>query len=118
MMKTAVFWTALLTIFGVTNGMIAHKEAAIRNGVTMYFELAPRDPRSLMQGDYMALRYSFLGNEDSIQATRGKIVVTLDAKKVATFVRVYEGEELDEGEYVVRYVQNRWQPRVGPDSFF
>ena len=76
-MKTAVFWIATLMIFGITNGMIAHKEATIRNGTTIHVELAPRDPRSLMQGDYMALRYQLNDVERPVDG-RGKFVVRLD----------------------------------------
>ena len=47
---------ALLVLGGV-NYSIAHKESIKRNGETIYLDLAPVDPRSLMQGDYMTLNF-------------------------------------------------------------
>ena len=39
------------------NVSILGKENIKRNGEFIFLDLAPRDPRSLMQGDYMALRF-------------------------------------------------------------
>ena len=118
-MKTATFWIATLLILGVTNGMIARKETAIRNGTTMYVELGPRDPRSLMQGDYMALRYQLTGipNLDTADR-RGKFIVRLDDDKVVHFLRLYDGEELAAGESLLRYTRGNSGIRIGADSFF
>ena len=106
-----------LMVFGVTNGMIAHKEATIRNGTTMHVELAPRDPRSLMQGDYMALRYQLNAVERPVDR-RGKFVVRLNENKVAQFIRVYDGEELSKDEHLLRYTRGSRGTRIGTDSFF
>jgi uncharacterized membrane-anchored protein len=59
-------------VLGAANYAIAGKESVIRNGETVYLELAPVDPRSLMQGDYMALRYA-IDNElqERLRATPG-----------------------------------------------
>ena len=40
------------------------KETTILKGKLVYLELAPVDPRSLMQGDYMALYYAIQGNRN------------------------------------------------------
>lgn len=47
---------AVLVLWGV-DASIYRKERVIRSGQTVYLALAPVDPRSLMQGDYMALRF-------------------------------------------------------------
>ena len=44
-------------VLGAVNYSIAGKESVIRNGVVVYLDLAPVDPRSIMQGDYMTLRF-------------------------------------------------------------
>ena len=55
--------TRALTLLGVVlvlagvNLSMAQKERVIRTGETIFLALAPVDPRSLMQGDYMALRF-------------------------------------------------------------
>lgn len=45
---------SLVTALGVANGAIWQKEQLISTGRPIFLELAPVDPRSLMQGDYMA----------------------------------------------------------------
>ncbi|MCQ9617884.1 GDYXXLXY domain-containing protein [Paenalcaligenes niemegkensis] len=47
----------LIICLGVANVDIWSKERLLREGQRVVLELAPVDPRSLMQGDYMALRY-------------------------------------------------------------
>jgi uncharacterized membrane-anchored protein len=46
-----------LLLLGAVDYSIAAKEHIRRSGEVLYLELAPVDPRSLMQGDYMALRF-------------------------------------------------------------
>ncbi len=45
-------------IVAVTVWDVARKEQLLAQGQTLVLELAPVDPRSLMQGDYMALRFA------------------------------------------------------------
>jgi len=47
----------LMLILGVANSVILARENQIRHGTPVVLELAPVDPRSLMQGDYMTLRF-------------------------------------------------------------
>ena len=49
--------TNLLLLLGYLNWSIYQKEQTLRDGQLVLFELAPVDPRSLMHGDYMSLRY-------------------------------------------------------------
>ena len=49
-----------LLVLGVVNAAIVGKETIKREGDTVYLPLAPVDPRSLMQGDYMALRFTLV----------------------------------------------------------
>jgi uncharacterized membrane-anchored protein len=63
----AVIAAGALLVLGVVNYSIFGKERVIRHGASIYLELAPVDPRSLMQGDYMALRFRVA---DDIKAAR------------------------------------------------
>ena len=45
-------------ILGAVGWSIVQKERLLREGTRVRLELATRDPRSLMQGDYMVLRYA------------------------------------------------------------
>jgi uncharacterized membrane-anchored protein len=58
---TATRWLILLgalLVLGALNFSIAGKERIKGRGEIVYLRLAPVDPRSLMQGDYMALRFA------------------------------------------------------------
>lgn len=48
----------LVLILVVFNILIIQKERALARGISVCLELRPVDPRSLMQGDYMVLRYA------------------------------------------------------------
>jgi uncharacterized membrane-anchored protein len=111
----------LLALLAMFNYSIASKEQLLQNGQQVLLELAPVDPRSLMQGDYMQLRYRFMndiGNIDSIPK-RGFAVVTLDANKIASFVRFQtDVKPLANGEFVVEYNKSRYSVSIGAESFF
>ena len=47
-----------LLVLGALNAAIIGKEQIKRSGEVVYLSLAPVDPRSLIQGDYMALRFA------------------------------------------------------------
>lgn len=55
----AAVGTLLLTL-GVANLSIWQNEAVLKEGDAVVLKLAPVDPRSLMQGDYMELNYALL----------------------------------------------------------
>lgn len=59
----------LVLVVGGIDVAIYGKEQVIRGGETIYLELAPVDPRSLMQGDYMALRFRLANAIDDWRAT-------------------------------------------------
>lgn len=44
-------------VLGAVDASIYGKERVKRDGEVIYVAIGPRDPRSLMQGDYMALRF-------------------------------------------------------------
>jgi uncharacterized membrane-anchored protein len=79
-----------LLVLGAVNLSIIGKERIRRDGEVVYLELAPVDPRSLMQGDYMALRFALTRDLDRLAgatpAREGETrlaPVTLDARRVA-----------------------------------
>lgn len=93
--KRATVWMGLgvaLTL-AVANFSIWQKEKLVASGQKVFVELAPADPRSLMQGDFMRLRYSVLreaGSEElgkELTAIRPHLIVKLDALGVAKFIR-------------------------------
>ena len=88
--------TNLLLLLGYLNWSIYQKEQTLRDGQLVLFELAPVDPRSLMQGDYMSLRYREATSDllgDTQVATHGYAVLNIDSNRVARIVRLFLGAE-------------------------
>jgi uncharacterized membrane-anchored protein len=73
---------AVVLILGVVNWSIVAKERIKTHGERIFLALAPVDPRSLMQGDYMALRFDIADRIDA-QAS-GSAPLMVDANGVAT----------------------------------
>lgn len=55
--KAGVLYGGLALVIAVTTWSVARKEWLLTHGQELILALAPVDPRSLMQGDYMALRF-------------------------------------------------------------
>lgn len=106
MIRRALFWLGLVLVLAIVNWQIVDRRTLAQSGTTMLVELRPADPRSLIQGDYMRLAYAdpFPAGLDRKALTRtGTLVVGLDAKKVARFVRLDEGGALAPGQHRLRY---------------
>ena len=105
----------LVLVFFVLS--VLSKEATLANSRQILVQLAPVDPRSLMQGDYMALNYSITGR---IWDNGGKyIVVKVDDDNVATFVRQQNDKTLNDGELLLRWTTNkRGRKSIGADNYF
>lgn len=124
----ALAWLLTLTIATVG---VAANERVIRDGDLVYLRLAPVDPRSLMQGDYMALNFSVAIEITAAQGNRKQanlqreatVVIRRDTNHIGQFVRLHDGTPLAEGEHLLR-VQNvptRWGGngvQVSTDAWF
>ncbi|MCP4692260.1 MAG: GDYXXLXY domain-containing protein [Desulfobacterales bacterium] len=116
-MKKILFWGATLLVFATVNVLIAKKEHTLAHGRSMLLRLAPVDPRSLMQGDYMILRYAIAREVSEAKLEeKGRLVVTLDANGVTDFVRLHQGGSLAPDERLLMY-RNRRGLRLGAESF-
>jgi uncharacterized membrane-anchored protein len=121
--RNLILFGNLLVFLFMVNWGIWTAEQNIAAGTLAYLELAPVDPRSLFQGDYMRLAYAI---EDHAQMSRsgefehkGFLVIQLDEQQVARFVRIYEGEDLEEGELLIKYASPYgWSIEIGIDSYF
>jgi uncharacterized membrane-anchored protein len=66
--RSILLWGGLLLALAVANQGIVQRERILSDGRVLLLELAPVDPRSLMQGDYMSLQ--FAAAEDIRKALR------------------------------------------------
>ncbi len=116
-MKQILLWATLLLVLVSVNLSMMKKEKTLAQGRTMLLELAPVDPRSLIQGDYMILRYRIAENVAKEKLRdKGCIVVSLDSNNIAKFIKIHGGEKLQEGECLLFY-RNRGGLRLGAESF-
>jgi uncharacterized membrane-anchored protein len=81
-MTRALILVAGIVVLVAVNGSIVGKERIKTHGERIFLELAPVDPRSLMQGDYMALRFA-IADRLSTEAS-GSAALALDPRGVAT----------------------------------
>ena len=111
----------LVIILLLTNFLIVAKERTLADGKLMLLELAPRHPRSILQGDYMVLRYrmaSQIARHSSELSEDGYVVVTLD-NNVATFERIHNSDTpLKGNENLLLYRKRNGVVKVATDAFF
>jgi uncharacterized membrane-anchored protein len=120
-MRSALVFGGLALALAVPNYAIIQKERLLRSGTTMLVELAPVDPRSLIQGDFMRLNYAMARDPafDRGLPPDGHFVVQLDENGVARFVRVHQpGSPLGAGEHLLLYRRRGSRLRIGTDAFF
>ncbi|WP_298943893.1 GDYXXLXY domain-containing protein [uncultured Psychromonas sp.] len=127
-MQSKIVIGMLLVILAVMNFSIFSKEQHLKQGDTVYLKLAPVDPRSLMQGDYMALRFDAAdqlydalqsSNDDIEKGTHdGQIVVHLDENKVGDFRGIYHGQPLQENELRLNYRVRNDNIKFATNAFF
>lgn len=131
-MYKKIAFIALIVVLALVNWSIYKKELHIENGTVVYLKLAPVDPRSLMQGDYMALRYEIADKiydklpkreayrrwQHNAKAKDGKVVVTLDEKQIASFSHVDSWEELKNNELLLNYRVRNGAVKFSTNAFF
>jgi uncharacterized membrane-anchored protein len=119
--RKAIILAGLVLVLAGVNYTIWSRENLLASGEMLLVELAPVDPRSLMQGDYMALNFRVATQvpraEDSAPSA-GKLVVKRDASGVAAFDRVYAGGALGLDERLLDYRVRDRRVRIVTNAWF
>jgi uncharacterized membrane-anchored protein len=121
-MRRLVLVIGGVLVLATANAGIYQKEQLLRSGRPVLLELAPVDPRSLMQGDYMALRFKVV--DDAFRSRPGetpddgRIVLAVDERGVGRFARFDDGTPLAPGEVVMRYRVRNNTPKFATNAFF
>jgi uncharacterized membrane-anchored protein len=102
---------AVVLVLGAVNGSIFAKERIKTQGERIFLALAPVDPRSLMQGDYMALRFELANNIPTEAA--GSAPLLVDARGVATL-----NASPKAGDLRIRYRVRNGQVWLGTNAYF
>ncbi|RJS25768.1 hypothetical protein DRW03_04620 [Corallococcus sp. H22C18031201] len=112
----------LALVLGSALVLVAQKEAVVARGQPVLLRLAPVDPRSLMQGDYMQLNYAISADQGWDNEGRprdGNLVLRLDSDGVGQFVRFDSPDvPLAPGEFRLRYRIRDHRVRLGAEAFF
>lgn len=122
-MRKLIAIAAGVLVLVAVNWTILGRERLLESGQVVLLELAPVDPRSLMQGDYMALRFkaadqAFGRNPGKAGAEDGYIIVLVGEHGVGTFARRDGGEPLAPGEVRLRYRVRAGQVKFATNAFF
>ncbi|NMH64260.1 GDYXXLXY domain-containing protein [Shewanella salipaludis] len=121
--KRLSLWVCVSTllVLASVNWGIYQKERLLAEGLDIRFELAPVDPRSLMQGDYMALNYAMAGEVAAQLAegqTDGVLLVRLDADRVGQFDGLYLGQPLQPAQFKVQFRLRHGLIKLASNAFF
>ena len=116
----------LVLILGLANWQIAQKRAVIADGQVLLLELRPADPRSLIQGDYMALALADAAMPSTTVVEglpyRGTVILSLDENRVGRYARLDDGSPVQAGELRLQYRRHQdWRGArldYGAQSFF
>jgi len=121
-MRKALAILAGILVLVAANYGIAAKERLRRDGQPLFLVLAPVDPRSLMQGDYMALEFQVAREAFGWRAQQrsgdGYLVLALDERGVGSYRRIDDGGELAADELRWRYRLRDGRPLLVTDAYF
>ena len=118
-LRNVFLFLGALVVLATVNVLAYQREDLQANGRVMYLELAPVDPRSLVQGDYMRLRYALANNIPTDAGRDGVAVVQLDERNIAHSPRNYNPQQpLAAQEMLLQYHWRENGVVIGPESFF
>ena len=121
-MRKALVIAAGVIVLAVVIWSIAARERIVTDGKVVLLDLAPIDPRSLMQGDYMALRFAIaapvLQAASAAGRSDGRAVVHIGSDGVGTFRRLDDGTALAPDEIALRYRLREGQVKIATNAFF
>ena len=122
-MKRWIIALTTVLILGLTNYSIYQRETLLVDGDTLLLRLAPVDPRSLMQGDYMALRFTAALEAQAHTPldqlpSDGQLVLALDTNNIGQFVGFAEDTPLQDKQMYMRYRIRNGRFKFASNAFF
>ena len=121
-MRKVLIVVAGLVVLAFVNFVVFQREQLLDHGRIVRLELAPVDPRSLMQGDYMALAWQVARDaQPKLAATgsrSGAMVLAVDERSVGRFVRPDDGKPLAANEVRLQYRLSRNVVNLATDAWF
>jgi len=129
--KLWVFATLILILF-LINVSIYQKEQHLTHGRTVCLAMAPVDPRSLMQGDYMRLRftlgdtiYSALSKEHqtsrlgfNLENRDGYARLRLESNCTTEFLTLTQKPSAQKNSIAIHYRVRNGRVKIATNTFF
>jgi uncharacterized membrane-anchored protein len=121
--RLAALLTLVLALAGI-NQAIWSKEQQLTHGRQVLLELAPVDPRSIMQGDYMRLRFAIANDiRQAVAATNtpnmdGLVWVRLDEHGVGRFQGLSEPEPVTDDLLALQFRVRNNRVQMATNAFF
>jgi len=118
--KWIIILLNLIIILAFYNYSIVKKEKTLSTAKLVLLELAPVSPKSLIQDNYMILRYKISNDLLSKDYTkRGYFIVKVKSNNLATRVRVQKNPlPLKKEELLIKYFVKNYQLSIGAERFF
>ncbi len=124
-------WVVVATVvlvLGAVTVNINKKEDLIAHGDKLLFPLAPVDPRSLMQGDYMRLRFDLankistklrqINEQNTIEQFTGFAVIEKNENNVVQFVDLYHNQGISKKQILIPYKKRNFQIHFTTNAFY
>ncbi|WP_407279448.1 GDYXXLXY domain-containing protein [Aromatoleum evansii] len=114
----AALAAAFLLVAAAALYAVRDNERILAEGHIVLVQLAPVDPRSLMQGDYMALRYA-IDNEILRSDGEGRYAhLAVDEEGRASLVGLGDALPSDPAQVAMKLRSRDGRETVGPNAFF
>jgi len=109
-----------LGITAFFGSQITALEAIKKDGEYVLLDLRPADPRALMMGDFMALRYveERTNRLPRGLAPAGQFILALDGNKVGTFKRLADEAALGPDEVRINYIRRSQGVTFGAPRYY
>ncbi len=127
--KKGLIFGWLIIVLILINYSIYQKESHLSNGTTICLRLAPVDPRSLMQGDYMALNFALgdtikkeiekMDDKDSMMRySDGYALLKLEDNCTTSFISLTDKPRSSKDEIAVYYRIRNSDIKFATNAFF
>lgn len=119
-LRSTVLWVVLILILGLVNYGVYQKETIRSSGDILYLELAPVDPRSLLQGDYMRLDYALLRElSESDLPKDGQLVINISEQRIGLRGELFDGTTpLADDQLLINYRGGDNLLRIAAENYF
>ncbi len=130
----AVVFATVFALIVAVNINISKKESLIATGDSLLFRLAPVDPRSLMQGDYMRINFAIAGKISSalqaqdkddyikLRNLEGSAIVEKDKNNVVKFVKLADNQAtkatINANHYKIFFKFRNYRFQLTTDAFY